>query len=106
MNQVIFTPLARQDLIEIFDYAAAGDIEQAAKHLRLINEKCRLLAKFPEMGRLRHEFYINLRSFPVRKHIVFYQSIENGIEVLRILHASRDISEIFNEMVDETKKIN
>jgi len=65
-----------------------------------------LLAEFPEMGRMRHEFIINLRSFPVKNYIVFYLPVENGIEILRVLHASRDITEVFDEMIDETKKIN
>lgn len=106
MNQVVFTPLAQSDLSGIFSFIAADSVEQAAKYLRLINDKCHLLAKFPQMGKTRHELFVNLRSFPVKSHIIFYQNIEIGIEILRVLHKSRDISQVFEDMIDETKKVN
>lgn len=106
MNQVIYTPLAQSDLSEIFSFIAADSLEQAAKHLRLINDKCHLLAKFPQMGKARHELFVNLRSFPVKSHTVFYQQIESGVEILRVLNNSRDISQIFEDAIDETKRIN
>lgn len=101
------SPLARQDLSDIFQYLAAEtDIERARKFLLLIEEKCELLAKFPEMGRARHEFVVSLRSFPVKNYIVFYLSAKNGIEVLRVLHAPCDIPEVFDEMIDGMRRIN
>ena len=51
MSQALYTPLAQSDLSEIFSFIAADDIEQSAKYLRLINDKCNLLAKFPYMGK-------------------------------------------------------
>ena len=107
MANLIKSPLARRDLSDIFQYLAKEtEVERAQNFLRLIEEKCKLLAQFPEMGRTRHEFIISLRSFPVKNYIVFYLPVENGIEILRVLHASRDITEVFDEMIDETKKIN
>jgi toxin ParE1/3/4 len=38
--------------------------------------------------------------FPVRdfpSYLVFYRSTESGIEVLRVIHAARDIAAIFDE---------
>lgn len=32
-----------------------------------------------------------LRSFPVKPYIVFYIKLDDGIEIVRILHESRDI---------------
>ncbi|MGI8639094.1 MAG: type II toxin-antitoxin system RelE/ParE family toxin [Pyrinomonadaceae bacterium] len=98
--------LAERDLNDIWDFIAESDEAQADKFIDLLFEKSELLAKFPEMGRTRHEFLINLRSFPVKNYLIFYLPVENGIEVLRVLHASRDISNVFDEMIDETKKIN
>jgi toxin ParE1/3/4 len=34
-----------------------------------------------------------LCSFPVGRYIIFYLIISDGIEVVRVLHASRDIDE-------------
>lgn len=106
MAQVVKLPRARKDLSDIFQYIADTDIEQAVKFLKLIDEKCRLLAKFPEMGRTRHELLINLRSFPFKNYVIFYQPIENGIEVFRVLHGSRDIEGVFDNLIDDADSIN
>jgi toxin ParE1/3/4 len=52
----------------------------------------------PNMGRSREEIARNLRSFPVGNYVVFYRIIEEGIEVLRVLHGSRDIKRFFEEI--------
>lgn len=106
MAKVNRTFQSAQDLNDIWDFIAESDETRADKFIDLLLEKCELLAKFPEMGRARHEFVVDLRSFPVKNHIVFYLPVENGIEILRVLHASRDIPEVFDEMIDATKPIN
>ena len=100
MAQILFTPIATEDLQQMWIYIAenAGK-ETANKFLIEIKKKCEAIAEFPESGRVRHEFLINLRSFPFKKYIVFYLPLENGIEVLRIIHSSRDIGQIFDEMI-------
>jgi toxin ParE1/3/4 len=35
------------------------------------------------------------------KHLIFYRPIEDGIEVIRILHASRDLAAVLDEDSDE-----
>lgn len=107
MAKVVNSSLARKDFSEIFQYIAGEtSVEQAQKFLRLLDGKCQLLAKFPEMGRARHEFLINLRSFPVKNYLIFYLPIDDGIEILRVLHATRDIKQVFEDAIDEMKKIN
>jgi toxin ParE1/3/4 len=36
-----------------------------------------------------------VKDFP--KHLVFYRPIEGGIEVIRVLHASRNLAALFEE---------
>jgi toxin ParE1/3/4 len=100
MAQILFTPLATEDLKEIWLYLAenAGN-ESANKFLKAVKKKCENVAAFPEMGRVRHEYLVNLRSFPFGKYIIFYLPLSDGIEVLRIVHSSRDIVQIFDEMI-------
>ena len=100
MSQILFTPLATEDLQQIWGFPAekAGS-ETANKFLVAIRQKCLMLAEFPDSGRTRHEFIVNLRSFPFKNYIIFYPTLEKGIEVLRIIHSSRDISQIFEEMI-------
>ncbi len=61
------------------------------------------LAKTPGLG-ARYEadepLYAELRYSPVsrfRLHLVFYRPVPGGIEVLRVLHGSRDIHGILAE---------
>lgn len=100
MAQILFTPLATEDLKEIWLYLAenAGN-ESTNKFLRIVKKKCESVAEFPEIGRVRHEYLINLRSFPFGKYIIFYLPLSDGIEVLRIVHSSRDVVQIFDEMI-------
>jgi len=56
---------------------------------------CELIATRPQLGRRREELAPGLRSFPAGSYFIFYQPIADGIEVVRVLHASRDIDSLF-----------
>ncbi len=43
------------------------------------------------MGRLRPELAPGVRSFPVRKHVVFYRLVDGDVQVVRVLDGRRDI---------------
>jgi toxin ParE1/3/4 len=96
---ILVTPLAQEDLGDIWAYASESDVERADWLLDLIYETCQRLAEYPEMGRARHELLVNLRSFTVKNYVIFYQPIADGIEVLRVLHGALDIHRVFDEMV-------
>ena len=59
-----------------------------------------LLRDNPLMGRQQDYLLISLRSFTVRGYMIFYQPFENGIDILRILHSSRDVETIFERFFD------
>jgi toxin ParE1/3/4 len=97
MTIVLKRPLAELDLWEIWDYIADDSFERADDFLDLVEEKLRSLALTPGMGRRREELLPGLQSFPVGNYVVFYRAIADGIDVIRILHGSRDIEEIFRQ---------
>lgn len=100
MRQILFTPLATEDLQEIWVYLVENaDNQTANKFLSAVKKKCETLAEFPEMGRVRHEYLLNLRSFSFGNYIIFYLLLDDGVEVLRIVHSSRDIQQVFDEMI-------
>ena len=49
------------------------------------------------MGRARDELAADLRSFPFGRYVIFYEPIEDGIDVVRVLHSARDIDVAFDE---------
>lgn len=54
----------------------------------------------PFMGRQQDHLLINLRSFPVKGFFIFYQPFEDRIDILRVLHGSRDVEAIFARFFD------
>ena len=92
---LIILPSADLDLFEIWDYIAGDSFKQADKMSAEFNRVFLLLAQNPEMGRTRDELKEELRSFAVGNYIIFYQSLQEGIQVVRVLHGAMDIPEIF-----------
>lgn len=94
MARVLRRPLARADLLDIWNYVADDSPAKADRLLDSINKHCQTLARFPKMGRARNELGASLRSFPVGTYVIFYREVSKGIEVVRILHGARDIEGI------------
>ncbi len=95
MRTVKVAGAAEEDLKEIWSYIAEHDAEAANKVVKEIIGKFAILRDHPQMGRAQNKPMVNLRSFAVKKYIIFYQPLEDGVEVLRIFHSSRDIESIF-----------
>jgi toxin ParE1/3/4 len=49
------------------------------------------------MGRSREELADGLRSFAFGRYVVFYVALIDGIDVVRVLHGSRDIASELNQ---------
>jgi toxin ParE1/3/4 len=95
MPKIIQSAPAKTDLFEIWLYIAVDNPKAADRVLSAINDKCKLLAKSPQMGRRREELSQSLRSMPEGKYIIFYRPIKGGIEIVRVLHGAQDIESIF-----------
>jgi toxin ParE1/3/4 len=48
------------------------------------------------MGMSRDELTTGLRSQPVGNYLIFYFPLEDGIDIVRVLHGSRDVDAIFH----------
>ena len=90
------SPLAEDDLYKIISTTInSWDNEQAKLYAQTIDAALIKLALYPDFGRERNDIYKDAKSFPVEKHIVFYQISDNGIDVARILHQRMDPSKHF-----------
>ncbi len=96
MSNYKLSPLAESDLHEIITSTIKtwGNV-QAKVYAESLDSALIKLAQYPDFGRKRDELYPNARSFPIEKHIIFYQVIEAGIEVARILHQRMDPTKHF-----------
>jgi toxin ParE1/3/4 len=95
MPEIIKLARARADLVEIWDYIADDSETQADAFIDNIDRRLRLLAEKPNLGRVRDELAENMRSFLVGRYVIFYIVIQNGIQIVRILHGARDLGSIF-----------
>ncbi|HEX8843880.1 MAG TPA: type II toxin-antitoxin system RelE/ParE family toxin [Pyrinomonadaceae bacterium] len=91
---------AEEDLIKIWEYVAEHSPEAANKLIKEITGKFATLRDYPNIGREQFRLLVNLRSFVVKNYFIFYQPFEGGVEILRVLHVSRDIENIFEGFLD------
>ncbi|MGI8639052.1 MAG: type II toxin-antitoxin system RelE/ParE family toxin [Pyrinomonadaceae bacterium] len=103
IEKVRFSDFALDDLDEILNHIAEFDIEAGNKFIRELVKKFRLLAENPAIGTAKNELVINLRSFPYKRYNIFYFPTKNGIEIYRVLPASRNIIQVFDDVIDETE---
>ncbi len=95
MNRFKISRQADGDLEDIWVYLAQHDSLAADLILARIFDKFPMIAQFPSMGKVRNDISKGLRSFPVKPYTIFYMQAENSIEIVRILHQSRDIESQF-----------
>jgi toxin ParE1/3/4 len=95
MNAFRLSPAARSDLDEIWFYIAQDNADAADKFIHVIVSRFPKLAAMLQMGRQREELSPHLRSFPVGRYVIFYRPMENGIEIVRVLHGARDLPPLF-----------
>ncbi len=92
MAQVIYSPAAEYDLLDIAAYIARDNPDAASCWVQTIREKCRLLAEHPQMGEERLAYGVpGCRSFSIGSYVLFYRAIDDGIHIARVVHGSRDL---------------
>lgn len=99
MPRIVRSPQARVDLVSIGDDVAERmqSLSSANRVLDAIEERIKLLSRHPMSGQACPDLHPDVRCFPVGKYdyIVFYRPHPDGIEVVRVLHSSRDIPRVF-----------
>jgi len=97
MPSVLLRPQAASDLAEIWSYIAEDSPKHADAFVDRMDSEFRTLAQNPKMGRARPELAAHIRSFPVGGYVIFYVARPLGIEVIRVLHGSRDLELLIHE---------
>ncbi len=96
-------PRAIQDIVEIAVHLAdeSGNDEQAFRFLDAAEASFGDLAAMPEMGAPRKyndRALAGIRMWRVAgfpNHLIFYRPLGAGVEVIRVLHAKRDVEALF-----------
>lgn len=95
MGRVTRRPLAAVDILDVWDHIAEDSLEQADRWIDNLDEKLKLIATQPLIGRARGELAAGMRSFPFGRYIIFYAPVDGGIDVVRVLHSARDVDAAF-----------
>lgn len=87
--------LRRRASADLMDVSAFSEREwgrsQANVYLRRIQQAIENLAETPDMGPACDEIKRDHLRFPVGSHVVFYRKTAHRIEIVRILHQSKDV---------------
>lgn len=95
MSFVTRRPQAEADILEIWGYIAEDSVVEADRWVDKLDEKFALWATQPMMGRARDELSPGIRSLAFGRYVVFFEPLPNGIDVVRVLHGSRDLDATF-----------
>jgi toxin ParE1/3/4 len=96
MPRIAIRPQAELDILEIWEFIAADNVDAADRWVDELGAKLELWAAQPMIGRIRDELAPGIRSLPFGRYILFCMPAPDGIDVVRILHAARDVEQIFS----------
>ena len=95
MPTVQRTAQADEDLIDIWVYIAQDNPDAADHLLDEFEKKFALLAGQPRLGTARSDIAPGLRHFPMGSYLILYREIDDGIEVVRVVHGARRLNSLF-----------
>jgi toxin ParE1/3/4 len=101
MKRIVKKAAALRDLDELATFIGQDSPQAALRFLEAAEKEFKSLARMPGLGsswESNHPQCAGLRMWPIpdfANHLIFYRETRKGIEVIRVLHASRDIESIF-----------
>ena len=89
---------ADKDFERITDYLIENVSEETALQvIERLEDAMDKLAASPEMGHLREDLAPEpLRFWYVKPHLIIYRPNSSPLEIVRVLHASRDVAAILS----------
>lgn len=105
MGRVLRREAAKRDLMQQWVwYAENASFEVADRFLKAADDTLNLLSFQPDLGTafpVRKPELQNMRRFPVSdgfgKILLFYFPMRDGVDLVRVMHASRDLERILAE---------
>jgi len=97
MKKVIKLPQTFHDLDKITAYIGKDNLDAALRFIESSEYTFSQLLQFPQLGKVQSSGKLllhELRVFPVKdfkNYLIFYRPVADGIEIIRVLHSSRDI---------------
>ncbi|MEE8392767.1 MAG: type II toxin-antitoxin system RelE/ParE family toxin [Rhodospirillales bacterium] len=90
--RIRFSPKARTDLANIWDFSKHEWGEgRADRYLDGLQDRMIWLTAHPSLWKPRDDLAKGLFSYPQESHVIFFREIDEGIEIVRILHQRMDV---------------
>ena len=90
---VVLSPLARRDLLDIWESIATDDRAAADRVVGAVEEAVANLCAMPQMGHVRDDLADRSHRFwPVGRYLIVYHHDTKPLEVVRVLHGARDVA--------------
>jgi len=103
-NRFIVMSQAHRDILSQAEYYSQHSGDQLAlRFFDAAEAAYRFLLRHPSIGkpcRIRRHREQGVREFGITgfpRHLVFYRAIPEGIEIIRVVHASRDLETLLEE---------
>lgn len=91
------TPIARDDLRDIIEFIRGDNPTAAKRVLAEFKTAMRRLSRSPDIGHLREDLVDEpLRFWPVYSYLIIYRAEIRPIQIIRVLHGSRDVRSILH----------
>ncbi|MBL4885882.1 MAG: type II toxin-antitoxin system RelE/ParE family toxin [Planctomycetaceae bacterium] len=90
MARIEKTSLAESDAIDIWLYISQDDSVAASRMLHKIEGRLQSLANMLLSAEAVPYIAPHVRRSSVGSYVIYYQPIEEGIQVIRILHGARE----------------
>lgn len=97
MSRPRLTDRAEADLEDIWVQIARDSPANATRFISRILDRGERLADMPGTGRARADLGPELRSVALGNYVIVYRAIQDGIEIVRVVHGRRDIGALFSK---------
>ena len=98
MSRVDRTRRGEVDLRQIWVHVAENNFSAADRLIDRLEKAIALLAENPRMGEAIGSAVQGVRQFSVGSYVVFFRPLPDGIRLIRVLHASRNIRPLIDEL--------
>jgi plasmid stabilization system protein ParE len=92
MREIVFSNLAREELLSIWRHIARENFEAAERFQADVEDLLTTLARFPGLGHSRPDAADEEhRVWSVGKYLIFYRWNSDRLTVVRVVHGARDL---------------
>jgi toxin ParE1/3/4 len=99
---LVWTPQAREDLIEIYTYIGLDDPSAAERIFDAVEAKTQLLARYRRLGVRRSDIRPSARMLVEGPYLILYETHPDGdegsvdeVEIVRIVDGRRNLKNLF-----------